>query len=270
MPPAASMTEGLLTRLPLPRRRGAQLDARQRLDQRAERITPDLEVAILVVGRAGRRQQHDRSSPRRRPHRIARRRCDGDIERAAAVVRHLALQRGGELLRRLADQVGLGDAREIAGQAGDAALLRLAADDPVDVAGEGGERRGGAVGVGRLAVVDEERAADAADLLQAMRQARERRERRRHLARRDAGDEAGGAGSQRILDVVAAAQGPEAGKIGERAERPGPRRAADQLACPRRTSRAPRARWPTARRPSCDWQAAAARRCRGTSRRPRR
>src|SRR4029450_6041688 len=105
----------------------------------------------------------------------------------------LAVQRGGELLRRLADQVGLGDAGEILRQAGDAALFGLAADDPVDITREGGERGGGAVGVGCLAVVDEERAVDAADLLQAMRQAGERGERCSHLARRDAYDQTGGA-----------------------------------------------------------------------------
>ena len=64
-------------------------------------------------------------------------------------------------------------------RARDAALLGLAADDPVDVARERRQRGGGAVGVGGLAVVDEERAALPADLLEPMRQARKRRERRR-------------------------------------------------------------------------------------------
>ena len=136
----------------------------------------------------------------------------------------------------------------------DAALLRLAADDPVDVALERGERRGGAVGIGGLAVVDEQRAADAADLLQAMRQAGEGRERRAHSC--------GVTPTKRQAALAASAfwmlWRPRRGPMPARsANAPsGPGHGAWLISwCPPRTSRAPRARWPTARRPSCDWQA---------------
>ena len=88
-----------------------QHDARQRGDQGAEGVAPHLEVAVLVVGGAGGGEQHD-GLGRAARCRIARRRGERRIERAAALEADLAVERGRELLARLADQVGPGDARE--------------------------------------------------------------------------------------------------------------------------------------------------------------
>ena len=235
----------------------------------------------------GRRRRAPRSCGtgrrRRRPARAARRARRAPLaaaSRAAAASatssvpqrskRDLALERGRELLARLADQVGPGDAREERLEAGDAALLGLAAQDPEDVALEGGERGGGAVGVGGLAVVDEERAPEPADLLQAMRQAGECLQRGRHLARRHAE-----AHSRRrwrpARSGCCARRAASRCRRGRRRRRAGRSRARGRRArCRRRTTRAPRARAPRRDRPSRGWQAAGARRCRGTSRRPRR
>ena len=70
---------------------------------------------------------------------------DGGLDRAAAGVGRLAVQRRGERVLGLADQVGLGHRAEQVGQALDAAGLRLAAGDPVDLrvaaTAPGGRRR---------------------------------------------------------------------------------------------------------------------------------
>ena len=153
---------------------------------------------------------------------------------------------------------------------GDAALLGLAAEDPEYVACEGSERGGGAVGVGGLAVVDEEDVAHAADILQAMRQAGKRRERGRHLARQKLRTRAQRWPRARS-GCCAGRAAADAGEVGEGAERAGPRRAGDELRCRRRTSHGPRARVADQRdRPVLRWAAAAARRCRAHQRRPRR
>ena len=47
---------------------------------------------------------------------------------------YVIAQRAGKLLCGLADQVGFANAREVFGEARDAALLRLAAGDPEDIA----------------------------------------------------------------------------------------------------------------------------------------
>src|ERR1700741_63630 len=76
VPPAASMTDGGVAEAMLgfldsrvladrrygyhPRLRSVLRDARQLLDQRAERIAAHFEVAVLIEGGAGRREQHDR------------------------------------------------------------------------------------------------------------------------------------------------------------------------------------------------------------------
>ena len=133
------------------------LDAGQRGDERAEGVAAHLEIAELVERGAGGRQQHDGLARVGRGG-IAGRGGGRRIQRSAALEGDLAVERGGELVRRLADQVGLGDAAEVLGEAGDAARLRLAAEDPVDVAGERDERLLGRVRVRRLAVVDEQRA----------------------------------------------------------------------------------------------------------------
>src|ERR1044072_4235146 len=88
----------------------------------AERRPAGLEVAVLIVGRAGRREQHDRllyvSGLR-----IGRRKLHRALKRAGDHEGRLALQRTGKLAGRLADQVGLADAREVAGQRRDAYLI---------------------------------------------------------------------------------------------------------------------------------------------------
>ena len=78
-----------------------------------------------------------------------------------------------------------------------------------------------------------ERGADPADLLQPVRQPGEGGERGGHCGRRHAEPHGSGAGGERVLDVVLSAQRADAGEIGEVAERPGPRRAGDQLAADR-------------------------------------
>ena len=84
---------------------------------------------------------------------------DRPVERAGDVVRHLARRASAAKSgRRLADQIGLADAREKVRERGDAAGLRLAAGDPEDV-GEAGQRLRRGVGVGRLGIVDEQHAA---------------------------------------------------------------------------------------------------------------
>src|SRR5579871_2773245 len=127
-------------------------------------------VALPLVPRgAGRRQQHDRGAFRltlyQRMSGVERR-----LQVAAAVERHLALELASEQLGRLADQEGMADAVEPGREWRHAALLRLAAQDPVDVAiARQSARRG--VGVGGLAVVDVDDAAHRSDALLAVRQA---------------------------------------------------------------------------------------------------
>ena len=70
--------------------------------------------------------------------------------------------------------------------------------------------------------------------------------------------------------LCAAAQRADAGEVGEGAERPRPGRAGNKLAPDRVPAMGARARAPRRGRPSCGRRAAGARRCRGTSRRPRR
>ncbi len=129
-------------------------------------------------------------------------------------MRNARPQRTGKVLGRLADEIGLGDAREEVGERGDAARLRPAAGDPVDRR-ETGQRLGRGVGIGRLGIVDEEDAAAPADLLHAVRQAGEalqapddglpvEAERAGHRHRR------GG-----VLGIVGAAQRADAGKAGD-------------------------------------------------------
>ena len=71
------------------------------------------------------------------------------------------------------------------------------------------------------------------DLLEAMRQARKGLQRGGHFARRHAEAHGRCAGGKRVLDVVPAAQGADAGKIGEGAERTGPGCACHELAAHR-------------------------------------
>ena len=95
----------------------------------------------------------------------------------------------------------------------DAALLRLAAGDPVDRI-EGGERPRRGVGVGRLGIVDEEHRSAPADDLHAMREAGKAL----HGGEDDAAVEAErlrrAPGDRRVLPVVQAAQRRQAGEGG--------------------------------------------------------
>ena len=120
-------------------------------------------------------------------------------------------ERRGELVGRLADQVGLGDAREVVAQAVDAALLRLPAGDPVDRV-EGGQRARRGVGVGGLGIVDEEHRAAPADHLHAVGEAGEAL----HGGEDDAAVEAErarrGPGGRGVLPVVRAAQRRQVGE----------------------------------------------------------
>ena len=140
------------------RLRCVELDAGQRRHERTERVAADLEVLELVVGRAGRRQQHDGLGARRtRRHRGRRRRPPCRACRSARTST-LPCERRCEIVARFADQVGLGDAREQRLEAGDAAFLLLAAGDPEDVARPRWRAPSSVeVRVGRLAVVDEQR-----------------------------------------------------------------------------------------------------------------
>ena len=101
------------------------------------------------------------AAPPRRSRRLGlrarrARRSSADCRSPQRSVRQLALELAGEQLGRLADQEGVADAVEPGRERRHAALLRLAAQDPVDVAiGRQRARRG--VGVGRLAVVDVDR-----------------------------------------------------------------------------------------------------------------
>ena len=93
-----------------------------------------------------------------------------------------------------------------------AALLRLAAQDPVDVViGRQRARRG--VGIGRLAVVDVDDVADGRDALLAMRQAGIGRQAGDDLLARHAEPAAGRPGAGGVLRVVVARQGRHVGEI---------------------------------------------------------
>ena len=93
-----------------------------------------------------------------------------------------------------------------------AALLRLAAQDPVDVA-IGRQRAGRGVGVGRLAVVDVDDPADRGDALLAMRQAGIALEPRHDLLARHLEPAAGRPGAGGVLRIVVARQGRHVGEI---------------------------------------------------------
>ena len=94
--------------------------------QRAERIAALFEIPELVIGGAGRRQQH---------HGRACGTCGGvggggfdrALQRAAQVIDRLAVQSARKFMCRLPDQIGFADAGEIGRQDCDAAFLGLAA-----------------------------------------------------------------------------------------------------------------------------------------------
>src|SRR5688572_3676928 len=114
-------------------------------------------IGKLVVGRTGRRQQHDGRAAQRL--RIGCSLRYSLVEGAAQNVRDLIAKSPGELFRSGADEVGLADLREVRLQRLDAAFLRLAAEDPEDAV-EGLQRLLGGIRVGGLGIVDEESLAD--------------------------------------------------------------------------------------------------------------
>ncbi len=83
----------------------------KRGDGAAERLAAILEIGELVERRAGRREEHRRLGTAVERG-VLRRHPDGSLKIAGDHVRHLAGKHGGKLVRRLADQIGLGDARE--------------------------------------------------------------------------------------------------------------------------------------------------------------
>ena len=188
---------------------------RPRRDQarhgRPERVAARLEIGELIEGGAGRRQQHHRLL-RRGSRGVPRRRLGRRAQGPASLRRNGAGKRARERLARRADQIGLGDPRKQPAKRLDAALLRLAAENPVDVA-KRQQRLLGRVGVGRLRVVDEQHSPEAPDLLHAMREAGKRQERPRDLLAPDAHCPCRGIGERRVLPVVRAAQRPRVGEI---------------------------------------------------------
>ena len=79
-------------------------------------VAAHLEIAVLVERRAGRRQQHDRLLDVGRLG-IAGGELDRAVERAGDHVRHAPFEFAGESGGRLADQIGLADARKEAARA---------------------------------------------------------------------------------------------------------------------------------------------------------
>src|SRR5271165_6599606 len=173
-------------------------------DEDAERVSARLEIGELVERGAGRRQKHDRLL-RLGSDGVARRGGGGGFEGAAAFEGNRAVQGAREFFRRLADQIDFGDAPEQRAEGLDAARFRLSTANPVDVV-EGQKRLFGRVGVGRLRIVDEQHAAQPADLLHAVREAGERLEPARDVMPRDAERAGGGGREGGVLSVMGAAQ----------------------------------------------------------------
>ena len=107
--------------------------------------------------------------------------------------------------RRLADQIGLANARKEAGERGQAAGLGLAAGDPENVR-EAGQRLRGGVRIGGLGVVDEQHVSLASDLLHAVREPGKRPQPLLDRFRRQAERERGAGRAGGVLRVVHAAQ----------------------------------------------------------------
>ena len=165
----------------------------------------------LVPRGAGRRQQHHGRcrglALRQRMRRIERR-----LEIAAAGVGNLAVELAGEKFSRLTDQKGVADAIEPRRERLDAALFRLAPQDPVDVA-IGRQRPGRRVGVGCLAVVDIDDVADGCDALLTMRQASVALEAVHDPLARHVEPPAGRPSTGCILGIVVARQGRHVGEV---------------------------------------------------------
>src|SRR6266446_329699 len=125
-----------------------------RTHQLAESRAANLEIGELIERRAGRREQ-DHGFLESALRGLARREGDRAIEGADDRVGDAAVECGGERLRRLADQIGLANAREEPGEGLDAAGLRPAPRDPEDIR-EARQRARGGVRVRRLRIVDEQ------------------------------------------------------------------------------------------------------------------
>ena len=100
--------------------------------RRAEGLAARLEVGKLVERGAGRRQQDHRARATIAPRGVASPGHRGG-EIAALRDRHAAFQRRGEAIRRLADQEGVGDARQKRFQRVEPFVLGPAAGDPVNI-----------------------------------------------------------------------------------------------------------------------------------------
>ena len=74
----------------------------------AEAFAPRLEIGELVVGGAGRRQQHHWFDPARTP-RIGGGGLDGAVERPALHVVDFIAELRGEFIGSFADEIGAGD-----------------------------------------------------------------------------------------------------------------------------------------------------------------
>src|SRR5262245_104852 len=104
----------------------AQLDARQGGHERPEMITTHLEIGVLVVGGAGRGEQHHRLGSGAGGC-VAGRPRQGHCESAATLEGKLAVQRCRKAVACLADEVGPGNAPNERHQICYAALFRASA-----------------------------------------------------------------------------------------------------------------------------------------------
>ena len=156
----ANFMRAVLLRVPPPERRD-KLDGKR--SPRASKFgnwSKEAQAGDSSTTAPGTRSCRARRAPRR-----------GGGKIAAARERHRRAERRREILGRLADQEGVADAREIRASAlAMPPSFGQAAEDPVDRV-VAGERLGGRVGVGGLAVVDVAHAVDRRDQLLAMREA---------------------------------------------------------------------------------------------------
>ena len=165
--------------------RAAGLGGEPRRDQRAEGVAAHLEIGELVVGGAGRRQQHDRLGARGSP-RVARGGGDRRLERAAALEGDRAFQRAGEIRRSPRRSDRPWRRAETAARSGSMPPSLALPPTIQKMSRKRQQRLFGRVGVGRLRIVDEQHAAEPADLLHAMGEAGKRRQAALQSPRRDA------------------------------------------------------------------------------------
>ncbi len=174
-----------------------------------------LEILVLVVGCAGRRQQHD-AVFRAGGNGVVRGLGDRHVHRTAALVGTSPPRVAANAVCRCTDEIGFGDAREVGTQGLDAAILGLATQNDVDAVRPGGECLLGALGVRRLAVVDEHRGTQTTDLLHAVRKSRIGQHVRHDLVIPQTGKTEGPVSRAGILAVVTATQCCDTGQIRNR------------------------------------------------------